>query len=134
MPGIWQTVRVFEEPAVVQHGEDLFETRVTVVDSTSVDIFTLPLARGSSESALNRRECTVLRTDAARRYFGSAERVRAVGVRKTGGSSGTTHGAVLERGVPSLRSRVTMIRPEEIDYVDGAGDNVELHARDNTHL
>jgi two-component system LytT family response regulator len=32
------------------------------------------------------------------------------------------------------RGRVLMVRPEEIDYVEGAGDYVELHAGDDTHL
>jgi two-component system LytT family response regulator len=32
------------------------------------------------------------------------------------------------------RGRVLMIRPEEIDHVEGAGDYVELHVGDDTHL
>jgi two-component system LytT family response regulator len=32
------------------------------------------------------------------------------------------------------RGRVIMVRPDEIDYVEGAGDYVELHVGDDTHL
>jgi two-component system LytT family response regulator len=32
------------------------------------------------------------------------------------------------------RGRVIMVRPEEIDYVEGAGDYVEIHVGDDTHL
>jgi two-component system LytT family response regulator len=32
------------------------------------------------------------------------------------------------------RGRVIMVRPDEIDYVEGAGDYVELHVSDDTHL
>jgi two-component system LytT family response regulator len=39
-----------------------------------------------------------------------------------------------ERIAVRTRGRVVMVRPEEIDYVEGAGDYVELHTENDTHL
>jgi two-component system LytT family response regulator len=39
-----------------------------------------------------------------------------------------------ERIAVRTRGRVVMVRPEEINYVEGAGDYVELHTEDDTHL
>jgi putative ABC transport system permease protein len=82
VPGIRRTVRLMKEPAVVRRGEDLFDTRVTVVDSTFFDVFTFPLARGHPETALAKPEGAVLSAEAARRYFGTTEIVgRSLSVR-----------------------------------------------------
>jgi two-component system LytT family response regulator len=39
-----------------------------------------------------------------------------------------------ERIAVRTRGRVVMVRPQEIDYVEGAGDYVELHTENDTHL
>jgi len=39
-----------------------------------------------------------------------------------------------ERIAVRKRGRVIMVQPEEIDYVEGAGDYVELHVGEDTHL
>jgi two-component system LytT family response regulator len=43
-------------------------------------------------------------------------------------------GSPLNRIAVRGRGRVMMIRPREIDYVEGAGDYVEFHVGDETHL
>jgi two-component system LytT family response regulator len=43
-------------------------------------------------------------------------------------------GSAPDRIAVRTRGRVIMVRPEEIDYVEGAGDYVELHVGEDTHL
>jgi len=49
-------------------------------------------------------------------------------------STSTDGAASPNRIAVRTRGRVVMVRPEEIDYVEGAGDYVELHVGDDTHL
>lgn len=51
-----------------------------------------------------------------------------------GGEASDTEPDRPERIAVRTRGRVVMVRPQKIDYVEGAGDYVELHTENDTHL
>ncbi len=71
-PEVEKAVRVIKYENVVQHNDLLFEEpNFYYADSSFFDIFTLPLLKGNSHTALNGPNKVVVSTKVAQKYFGT---------------------------------------------------------------
>jgi len=74
LPEVEQSVRLLSRSLLVQRGEHKFqEDRLVYADSTLFDVFSFPLLKGNSRTALVAPYSVVLTQKAARKYFGSED-------------------------------------------------------------
>ncbi len=72
IPEVKNAVRFLERSAVFNHKGQALAERVTFADPAVLQVFTLPLLFGDSETALNALSSVVLTEPIAKKYFGDA--------------------------------------------------------------
>ncbi len=76
-PEVEESVRFYSSSGskLIKKGDEFInETKVTHVDSTLFNVFTLPVILGNTKTALTEPNTVVITESAAKRYFGSADK------------------------------------------------------------
>jgi putative ABC transport system permease protein len=109
-PEISDVVRLITSNAIVSHEGKSFNERLLFADACFFDVFTFPLMKGNSGTALNSPDSIILSVEKARKYFGESD---PLGKNITVDISGESHDLI----VTGVSSQTPINSSIQFDFV-----------------